>query len=118
MRADGNLGSMPNYEPNRFGAFPQDPSVNEPPLAVEGAIERYNHREDDHYYSHPRALYKLFDAAQYERFFRNIAEAMAGVPKDIVERQLALFEKVDPSYAEGVKKELSKAGLTSETALS
>ena len=118
MRADGNLGSMPNYEPNRFGAFPQDPSVNEPPLAVEGAIERYNHREDDDYYSHPRALYKLFDAAQRERFFRNIAEAMAGVPKDIVERQLALFEKVDPSYAEGVKKELSKAGHTSETALS
>ncbi len=117
MRTDGNLGATPNYEPNRFGAFPQDASVNEPPLKVEGTIQRYNHREDDDYYTYPRALYKLFDAGQRERLYRNIAEAMAGVSKEIVERQLALFEKVDPSYAEGVRKELGKTPPVSETAL-
>ncbi|MFM0075977.1 hypothetical protein PQQ86_32985 [Paraburkholderia sediminicola] len=42
---------------------------------------------------------------------------MAGVAKDIVERQLALFERVDPSYAEGVMKELGKAAPVLEAAL-
>ncbi|MGQ7934110.1 hypothetical protein [Paraburkholderia sp. D1E] len=37
--------------------------------------------------------------------------------KDIVDRQLALFEKVDPSDAEGVKKKLGKTPPVSETAL-
>jgi catalase len=117
MRTDGNLGATPNYEPNRFGAFPQDASVNEPPLKVEGTIQRYNHRDDDDYFSHPRALYKLFDAAKRERLYGNIAAAMAGMSKEIVPRQLALFEKIDPGYAEGVKKALGKAPPVSETVL-
>ncbi|MBK6548316.1 MAG: hypothetical protein IPG15_08000 [Arcobacter sp.] len=29
---------------------------------------------------------------------------MDGVPRDIVDRQIALFEKVHPDYASGVKK--------------
>lgn len=33
---------------------------------------------------------------------------MNGVPKNIVDRQLALFEKVDPAYAEGVLKALGR----------
>jgi catalase len=106
MRADGNLGGTPNYEPNRFGAFPQDASVNEPPLAVDGWIGRYDHREDEDYFGHPRALYALFDDDQRERLFRNIAAAMAGVSRDILERQLALFDKIDKSYGDGVRQDL------------
>jgi catalase len=32
----------------------------------------------------------------------NAAEAMQGVPQEIVERQLGHFAKADPRYAEGV----------------
>lgn len=117
MRTDGNLGGTANFEPNRFGAFPQDPSVNEPPLAVEGDIERYDHRKDDDYYSHARALFNLFNAGEKERLFQNIGEAIAGVPSQILERQMALFEKVDPAYAAGVRKALGKPAPVSETAL-
>ncbi len=117
VRTDGNLGSTANYEPNRFGTFPQDPSVNEPPLAVEGDIERYDQRLDDDYYSHARALFNLFDAGEKERLFNNIGEAIAGVPAAIVERQMALFDKVDPAYGAGVRKALGKPAPTSETAL-
>ena len=56
-------GGRVNYEPNRFGDFAQDASVNEPALAA-GAVERYDHREDDDYYSQPGALFRLFDDAQ------------------------------------------------------
>ena len=103
MRADGNLGGTVNYEPNRFGAFAQDPSVNEPPLAV-GAIERYDHRADDDYYSHARALFRLFTDGERERLFGNIARHIDDVPEEIVARQLEHFHRADPAYAQGVAK--------------
>ncbi|WP_347557804.1 catalase [Robbsia sp. KACC 23696] len=118
MRTDGNLGGKLNYEPNRLGAFAEDPSVKEPPLAVEGTIQHYDHREDGDYFSHPRALFHLFDDAEKERLFQNIGEAIAGVDKDIVERQVALFDQIDPAFGAGVRKKLGMSGPVSETALS
>jgi catalase len=41
-----------------------------------------------------------------QRLFQNIAEAMAGVPEDIVQRQLVHFCKADPAYGAGVAKAL------------
>ena len=40
------------------------------------------------------------------RLFKNIAAAMAGVPEEIVQRQLVHFHKADPRYAEGAAKAL------------
>jgi catalase len=40
------------------------------------------------------ALFNLFDAGQKARLYLNVAEAMWGVPHDIVERQLAHFRRV------------------------
>jgi catalase len=118
MRADGNLGGKLNYEPNRLGAFAEDPSVKEPALPVEGTIQHYDHREDADYFSHPRALFQLFDDAEKERLFRNIGEALAGVDEDIVARQLSLFDQADPAYGAGVRKQLGLPGPVSETVLS
>jgi catalase len=101
MRTDGNQGSRVNYEPNRYGDFRQDRNAAEPPLAA-GVIDRYDHREDDDYYSQPAALFKLFDAAQRERFFANIARSIGGVPEDVVTRQVEHFRRIDPAYADGV----------------
>jgi len=55
----------------------------------------------------PRALFNLFDDGHKARLFSNIAEAMQGVPHEIVERQLNNFEKVHPDYAAGVRKALA-----------
>lgn len=101
MRTDGNLGANVNYEPNRFGDFAQDRNASEPPLAA-GAVDRYEHREDDDYYSQPGALFRLFDAAQRERLFGNIARHINGVPQEIVDRQIGHFRRIDPAYAQGV----------------
>ena len=35
---------------------------------------------------------------------------MAGVPKEIVERQLGHFERVHPDYAAGVREALARSG--------
>ncbi|AET88203.1 MULTISPECIES: catalase [Caballeronia] len=109
MRTDSNLGQRVNYEPNRYGEFAQDASVNEPPLAA-GAVYRYDHREDDDYYSQPAALFRLFDDAQRERFFGNIARHIHGVPNEIVARQVGHFRRIDPAYAQGVIDALAKLG--------
>ncbi|MDR5832909.1 catalase [Caballeronia sp. LZ034LL] len=111
MRTDGNLGGRVNYEPNRYGEFAQDAAANEPPLAG-GTVYRYDHREDDDYYSQPAALFALFDDAQRERFFGNIARHIHGVPNDIVARQIEHFRRINPAYAEGVVAALAQLGQT------
>ncbi|WP_334176040.1 catalase [Pseudoxanthobacter sp.] len=102
MRFDAPQGSDAYYEPNSFGGPVQDPAVAEPPLPLSGAAGRYDHRAGNDDFSQPRALFRLMSPAQKEALFHNIAEAMAGVPQDIVERQVALFWQVDPDYGRGV----------------
>ncbi|WP_345812913.1 catalase [Paraburkholderia sp. PREW-6R] len=101
MRTDGNLGSTVNYEPNRFGEFTQDENAAEPPLAA-GTVDRYDHRDDDDYYTQAGMLFAPFDAAQRKRLFGNIARHISGVPHEIVARQIEHFRRADPAYAEGV----------------
>lgn len=91
------------YEPNSFGGPAQDPSVAEPPLRILGDAARFDHREGNDDFTQPRALFRLFDDGQRQRLFSNIAAAMQGVPEAIVERQLALFDQVDPAYGAGVR---------------
>jgi len=91
------------YEPNSFGGPVQRQEFAEPPLKISGDAERYDHRVGNDDFSQPRALFNLFDASQRQRLCSNIAAAMAGVPDAIVERQLALFDKVHPAYGAGVR---------------
>ena len=94
------------YEPNSFDGPVEDKSYLEPDLAVGDIAKRYDHRVGNDDFSQPRALFLLMSNSQKEQLFSNIKDAMAGVPRDIVDRQIALFEKVHPDYAAGVKKTL------------
>lgn len=104
------FASNPNpdayYEPNSFNGPVEAPQYAEPALPLEGDADRFNHREGNDDYSQPRALFNLFDQAQKQRLFSNIAAAMGGVPEFIVARQLAHFEQVHADYAEGVRQAL------------
>ncbi len=91
------------YEPNSFGGPVQDPGVAEPPLRISGDAARWNHRDGNDDFGHPRALFNLFDAGQKARLFHNLAAAIHGIPDFIAERQLALFDRVDPAYGAGVR---------------
>jgi catalase len=106
---DNNTGNPDAYyEPNSFGGPVQDPTVADPPLRISGDAARYNHREGNDDFAQPRALFRLFDAGQRSRLFSNIASAMQGVPDFIVERQIALFQQIDPAYASGVRAALEE----------
>jgi catalase len=95
-----------NYEPNSFSGPVEDVKYNEPPLTIDGDVDRYDRTLDNDHYSQPRELFELMSANQQEQLFSNIAEAMEGVPKDIVERQLAHYELVSSEYAAGVRRAL------------
>jgi catalase len=94
------------YEPNSFNGPAQAPSYAEPPLRISGDADRYDHRAGNDDYKQPGDLFRLMNAEQQGRLCQNIAEAMGGVPENIVQRQLAHFYKADPAYGDGVAKAL------------
>ena len=95
------------YEPNSFSGFEEDNNLAEPSLEIEGDINRYDHNKNNDNFVQPRNLFNLMSSYQKEQLFSNIKDAMDGVPEEIINRQLALFEKISSEYAQGVKKALN-----------
>ncbi len=114
--ATGNPDAF--YEPNSFGGPVEDPRAKEPPLRISGDADRYNHREGNDDFSQAGALFRLMSAEEQNRLMDNIAEAMEGVPMEIVKRQAGLFYQCDPDYGIGVatRMGLSAADLPSARA--
>ncbi|QRX81934.1 catalase [Glaciimonas sp. PAMC28666] len=107
MRVDSNAGSTVGYEPNSKGAWQEQPDFSEPPLALEGAADHWNHRVDDDYYSQPRALFQLMTPSQQQVLFDNTARSVGGASKEIQARHIGNCTKADPAYGAGVAKALS-----------
>ena len=106
MRFDAPASTNAYYEPNSFGGPKEDKRFAEPPLGISGDANRYNHRDGNDDYKQPGDLFRLMKPGQQQQLFNNVAAAMAGVPEEIVQRQLAHFHKADPAYAAGVAKAL------------
>jgi catalase len=98
------------YEPNSFGGATQSPEFAEPPLKIDGDADRYNHRDGNDDYSQPRALHDLMDDGQRARLYSNTAEAMAGVPDDIINTVLGHYDKISPAYGDGIRAARAKLG--------
>ncbi len=109
MRSDAPAGPDAYYEPNSFNGPVQDERFREPPLAISGDADRYDHRIGNEDYSQPGNLFRLMNKNQKKQLFNNLAEAMEGVPMKIVRRQLGHFHKADPAYAAGVAKAMKIA---------
>ncbi len=103
MRVDGNEGSTLHYFPNSYGQWEESPQYAEPPLALEGDAFHYDFREDDDdYYTQPGNLFRLMNAEQQARLFRNTAAEVGGAEKFIQERHVVNCYKADPAYGKGV----------------
>ncbi len=111
MRFFKNDTGNPNayYEPNSFSGPAEVAAYREPPLPLAGDADRYDHRVGNDDYTQPGNLFRLMTPDQQGRLMDNIAEAMQGVPRAIVERQIALFAKCDPRYGEGVARRMGIA---------
>ena len=104
MRVDGNHGSTLGYEPNSYGVWQEQPDFSEPPLALSGAADHWNHREDTDYYSQPGALFRLMTPAQQQVLFDNTARNIADAPRAIQIRHIGNCLKADPAYGAGIAK--------------
>ncbi|WP_137924163.1 catalase [Cupriavidus sp. 2SB] len=102
MRVDGNMGGAVSYDPNSKGEWIEQPEFATPRLALEGAAGRWNHREDDDYYSQPGALFRLMSAEQQQVLFDNTARAIQGASSVVQARHIANCTKADPAYGSGV----------------
>jgi len=102
MRVDGNHGSTLAYEPNSYGEWKDQPGFAEPPLALEGAADHWNHREDTDYYTQPGKLFRLMSPAQRQVLFENTARSMGDAPQEIKRRHIGNCLKADPAYGAGV----------------
>jgi len=96
------------YEPNSFDGPVEEPRAKEPPLKISGDAARYNHREGNDDFVQVTALFNLFDAGEKQRLASNIAEAMAGIPVEIEERQCKLFDQVHADYGSSVRAAIAK----------
>ena len=103
MRVDSNAGATIGYEPNSYGQWQEQPDFRDPALALHGAADHWNFREDDDdYYTQPGKLFRLMNAEQQKVLFENTARAMGDAPKEIKIRHIGNCMKADPAYGKGV----------------
>ena len=108
MRVDANAGSAVGYEPNRHGEWQEQPDFREPPLALDGMADHWDHRADDDYYSQPGALFRLMTPAQQLALFDNTARALAGASDDVMGQHVFNCTMADPAYGKGVAAALER----------
>lgn len=107
MRVDGNNGSKITYEPNSYNEWRESPEYAEPALALSGAVDRWDFRQDDdNYYEQPGKLFRLMDSEAQQRLFENTARNMGHAEDKIKIRHINNCYKADPAYGEGVAKAL------------
>jgi catalase len=108
MRVDGNQGGATPYQPNSYDEWVEQPDFREPPLALEGAADHWNHRSDDDYYSQPRLLFQLMTPEQQTLLFDNTARAIDGASAEVVARHIENCTKCDPAYGAGVTQAIAR----------
>ena len=114
MRTDGNHGGTIGYEPNTKGEWREQPDFAEPPLSLDGAADRWNHRVDDDYYTQPGNLFRLMTSDKQRLLFENTARSVGGASVDIQGRHIENCRKADPAYGAGVEAAL-KRGVSAKT---
>ena len=92
------------YEPNQHDGPVADPSVQEPPLALDAEAFRHPVEVTDEDFVQVRKLYTdILEPDEKERMYANYAAAMGPCSEAVKERWYAVLERVHPDYAAGVR---------------
>lgn len=107
MALGDNGGSAVNYEPNSFDDSSDNRSLLEPPLALDGAADSYNHKQNEQdNFTQPGDLYRLLSAEEQDRLTSNVMVSMTGVPVEIQRRATQNFYKADKACGEAIARKL------------
>ena len=111
MRTDGNYGAAPAYTPNSMGYWTAQPDVAEPPLDLEGAMYRYDPKDDptDDNFRAGGDLYRLMTEDKRQLLIQNTAANIASVTKNVQYRHAVHCYLADPEYGERMAEALGLA---------
>ncbi len=100
MRVDGNYGGTVAYTPNSAGVWAAQPEVMEPPLDLEGAMYRFDPKEDptDDNFRAGGDLYRLMSGDKKLLLIQNTAADIAPVTINVKYRHAVHCYKADEDY--------------------
>ncbi|MDR0838491.1 MAG: catalase [Oscillospiraceae bacterium] len=104
MRTDGNYGATPAYTPNSAGVWAAQPEVAEPPLDLEGAVYRFDPKEDptDDNFRAGGELYRLLKEDKRALLIDNTTRNIASVTENIKYRHAVHCLLADTEYGERI----------------
>lgn len=102
MRVDGNYGAAPAYTPNSAGVWPAQPGAAEPPLDLEGAMYRFDPKDDptDDNFRAGGELYRLMTEDKRRLLIDNTARNIAPVTGNVKYRHAVHCFLADAEYGE------------------
>jgi catalase len=102
MRVDGNYGSTPAYTPNSYGYWTAQPEVMEPPLDLDGAMYRYDPKDDptDDCFRAGGNLWRLLAEDKKQILIDNTVADIAPVTENIKYRHAVHCYWADHEYGE------------------
>ncbi len=102
MRTDGNYGRTPAYHPNSDGYWSAQPDVTEPPLDLEGAMYRFDPKDDptDDNFRAGGNLYRLMTEDKRKLLIENTATDIASVTDNVKYRHSVHCYLADKEYGE------------------
>ena len=108
MTVNGNQGEVPNYEPNTLNGPIEDAKFKQAASTLTGATGRYPYQHTNDNFEQPRALFKtVMTETDRAHLIENIVGDLGNCRKDIQERMVKLFYKIDPEYGERIEKGLN-----------
>ena len=102
MRVDGNYGRTSAYSPNSQGYWTSQPEVAEPPLELDGAMWRYDPKDDptDDNFRAAGKLWRLMTEDKKQILIDNTAGDIAPVTENIKYRHAVHCYLADHEYGE------------------
>jgi catalase len=102
MRVDGNYGRTPAYTPNSEGYWSAQPEVAEPPLPLEGAMWRFDPKDDpsDDCFRAGGDLWRLLTEDKKALLIENTATDIMPVTENVKYRHAVHCYKADSEYGE------------------
>lgn len=106
MRVDGNYGAAPAYTPNSADVWSPQPEVTEPPLDLEGAMYRFDPKDDptDDNFRAGGNLYRLMTEDKRKLLIENTARNIAPVTHNVKYRHAVHCFLADGEYGERITK--------------
>ena len=108
MRTDGNYGRTPAYHPNSEGYWSAQPDAQEPPLELEGAMYRFDPKDDptDDNFRAGGNLYRLMTEDKRQLLISNTAADIASVTDNVKYRHAVHCYLADEEYGKRITEAL------------